>query len=177
MGIVFVAGVHAVGKTTACNYAASSLGIAHYSASNLIKQEKASAISQSGKVVVDVEGNQKLLIRGTRKVCEQHRGLIILDGHFTLLRPDGGIEAIPIEIYRQLFLEGIVVYHDKPEAIAKRLSNRDKSSIDPTDVERQQNFEFEQAHLVATELGVPIKPLEAFDESGLVQIVLEWMAS
>lgn len=175
MGIIFVAGVHAVGKTTACIHTASLLSLAHYSASDLIRSEKASAISQSGKAVIDVENNQALLIRGAHKAFEQHCGQFILDGHFTLLKPDGEIEAISVDVYRALFLDGIVVYHDEPKAIAERLKDRDKAISDPATIDRHQRFELERAHLVATELSITIRLLEAFDGTGLVQLVPEWM--
>jgi len=96
MGVIFVAGVHAVGKTTACTHAARTLSIAHYTASSLIKAEKASAIPEWGKVVADIEGNQNLLIRGVRRVLLENRGRIILDGHFTLPNAKGDIEAIEL---------------------------------------------------------------------------------
>jgi adenylate kinase len=173
MGVVFVAGVHGVGKTTACAHAANSLGLAHYSASGLIKSEKASAISMGGKAVTDVEGNQSLLIQGVHKVCKQHSESIILDGHFTLLKPDGEIEAISIDVFRSLLLEGIVVYHDEPEAIAERLKDRDKVASDPVVVDQHQRIELKQAHLVATDLNIPIRVLKAFDEAGLVRLISE----
>jgi adenylate kinase len=177
MKIIFVAGVHAVGKTTACIHAANSLGLARYSASELIKTEKVNAIPDNGKAVADVEGNQELLIRGVRKVCERHQGKIILDGHFTLLKPNGVIEAISTDVFRALLIRGIVVYRDEPGAIVRRLEDRDKSLLSVTAIDQHQSAELEQAHLVATQLGVPIQILKAFDEVGLTRLISEWTES
>ena len=66
MGVIFVAGIHGVGKTTASNHAAGILCMGCYTASELIKLERASAIPTSGKAVADIDGNQMLLIRGVR---------------------------------------------------------------------------------------------------------------
>lgn len=176
MGVIFVAGVHAVGKTTACIHAGSSLGIAHCSASELIKSERVGAITQGGKAVADIEGNQALLIQGVQKICQQHRGRIILDGHFTLLKSDGEIEAVSVDVFRALSLEGIVVYHDEPEAIAERLKDRDKVVFDPVAINQHQRLELKQSYLVAADLNIPIEFLKAFDEAGLVRLLSEWDA-
>lgn len=174
MGIIFIAGVHAVGKTTACSSASVALGIPHHSASGLIKAEEANAISQSGKAVSDVEGNQHLLINGVRKACDRNNGRIILDGHFTLLKPDGEIEAIPVDVFRALCVDGIVVFHDKPSAIAERLMGRDNVASDPASIEFHQRLELDHARLVASQLNTPVEFLNAFDESGLIRLISGW---
>ena len=174
MGVIFVAGVHGVGKTTACAYAARSLGLAHYSASGLIKSEKTSAIPEQGKTVFDVEGNQALLIRGVEKACGQHQGRIILDGHFTLLKLDGRIEAVAIEVFSSLSLNGVVVYHDEPAAIAERLHKRDGENHSVDVIARHQDSELAHAQLVAAELGLPLELLSAFDSDGLIATMSRW---
>lgn len=174
MGVIFVAGVHGVGKTTACAHAVKSLGVAHYSASGLIKKEKADSISARGKAVADIERNQALLVRGVEKACGQHRGRIVLDGHFTILKTEGGIEAVAIEIFSLLGLNGIVVYHDDPVAIAERLHMRDGESYLVDVIARQQGSELAHAQLVATELNLPLEILSAFDSDALVATISRW---
>jgi len=174
MGVIFVAGVHGVGKTTACTYAVRSFGLAHYSASGLIKSEKANSIPEKGKAVSDVEGNQALLIRGVKKACEQHQGRIILDGHFTLLKPDGRIELVSIEVFSSLSLNGIVVYHDEPAAIAERLHRRDGENYHVDVIARHQDSELAHAKFVAAELGLSIDILSAFDSDTLIATISRW---
>jgi adenylate kinase len=174
MGVIFIAGIHAVGKTTACTFAADSLRLAHYAASSLIKAEKASAISTYGKEVVDVEGNQQLLIRGVQKACERHEGRIILDGHFTLLKPDGGIETVAVDVFRALALDGVVVFQDEPAAIAERLSLRDGESRNSNVIAQHQAAEIHHAQSVSSKLDVPIEFLSAFDSDGLVAAIKRW---
>jgi adenylate kinase len=175
MGVIFVAGVHAVGKTTACAHAAASLQLVHYAASSLIKAEKASAIPEQGKAVSDVGGNQELLIRGIGKACERHRGRIILDGHFTLAKPDGQIENIALDVFRAIALDGIAVFHDKPTDIAMRLQLRDGEIWKPDSIAQHQDAELAHANLVATELNVPLKLLRAFDSDGLMSAIASWV--
>ena len=40
MNVVFVGGVHGVGKSTACEHVATAQGCAHISASDLIRRER-----------------------------------------------------------------------------------------------------------------------------------------
>lgn len=177
MGVIFVAGVHAVGKTTACTQAADTLRIAHYAASSLIKAEKADAISAQGKAVIDLDGNQELLIRSVEKACIRHQGRIILDGHFTLLVSDGNIEALPISVFRALRIEGIVVFQDQPAEIAKRLQLRDQESWHPDHIAKHQSAELVHAHAVSAELNIPLKLLAAFNSKGLTDTIVSWLAS
>lgn len=175
MGVIFVAGVHAVGKTTACTQAADTLKIAHYAASSLIKAEKADAISSQGKAVIDKDGNQELLIRGVEKACMRHQGRIILDGHFTLLMADGNIETLSISVFRALTIEGIVVFQDQPDEIAKRLQLRDRETWIPEHIAKHQNAELAHAHAVSTELNIPLTLLAAFNSKGLTDTVANWL--
>lgn len=174
MGVIFVAGVHAVGKTTACAQAALSLQLVHYAASSLIKAEKASAIPEQGKVVSDVGGNQQLLIRGVGKACERHQGRIILDGHFTLSKPDGQIETIALDVFRAIALDGVVVFQDKPADIAMRLQLRDGEIRNPDSIAQHQGAELAHAHFISRELNVPLKLLPAFDADGLANTIANW---
>lgn len=174
MGVIFVAGVHAVGKTTACTHAARALRLVHFTASGLIKAEKASAIPETGKVVADIEGNQKLLIRGVQRALLANSGRIILDGHFTLSTVNGEIEAIGIDVFRALVLDHVVVYHDEPAAIAARLSQRDGAIRHADAIAHHQDAELATARAVTAELGIPLRLLSAFDSISLVEIVRKW---
>lgn len=174
MGVIFVAGVHGVGKTTACAYAVRSLGLAHYSASGLIKSEKANSIPEQGKAVSDVEGNQALLICGVEKACGQHQGRIILDGHFTLSKPDGRIDAVAVDVFSSLSLNGVIVYHDEPAAIVERLHRRDGESYSVDVIARHQDSEMAHAQFVAAELGLPLEILSAFDSDSLIAAISRW---
>lgn len=174
MGVIFVAGVHAVGKTTACTHAARNTKLVHFTASSLIKAEKASAIPETGKAVADLEGNQDLLIRGVQRSLLENNGRIILDGHFTLPTFNGQIEAIGLDVFRALTLEYVVVYHDEPAAIAARLCQRDGETRHADAIAHHQDAELAAARAVTAELGLPLRLLAAFDSISLIKVISQW---
>ena len=75
MKVIFVAGIHGVGKTTGCMAVAEELGIPYYTASQIIKGEKASAVVEQSKLVADIDENQRLLIQGVSKLIKGGRFL------------------------------------------------------------------------------------------------------
>lgn len=131
-------------------------------------------IANKGKAVVDVERNQDLLVLGLEKMRARHMPPIILDGHFTLLGTDGCIKAVEVAVFRALAIGGIVVYVDDAQAIAARMQQRDGDVSEPELIARHQEAELAHARLVATELGVPLKLLRAFDSAGLITSISDW---
>lgn len=174
MGVIFVAGVHAVGKTTACEEAARICAVPHYSASGLIKSEKQAAIPERGKVVKDIEGNQELLVRGTRRVLAESAGRVLLDGHFTLPNQAGEIEKIEFDVFHLLSLDCAVVYQDDPKEIANRLAERDGEVRSVELIAHHQSEELVHAENVSSQLGVPLVLLDAFDAAGLIKALSKW---
>jgi adenylate kinase len=171
MAIVFVGGVHGVGKSTYCQHISERTGLQWFIASVLIKAEMQSAIAVGSKVVVDPIGNQELLLRGVRNCVSPDRGRAILDGHFTLLNADGEIVAIDIDVFVRLGLERIIVIRDDAAAICTRLRERDKQDWSISKTSAHQDAEINQAHDVATKLRIPILLIDAYDAHGLEQAV------
>lgn len=166
MKVILVAGIHGVGKTTGCKAVSEEFGIPHYSASQIIKGEKASAVTEGSKLVVDVDGNQRLLIQGVSRLLES--GRFLLDGHFTIRRKsDGGIEAIHVDVFRELHIGGVVLYTDHPEEISKRMLARD-GVLQPVEaLQSHQDAEIAHAEYVTTTIEVPLVILKAFDIDGM----------
>jgi len=173
MGVIFVAGVHAVGKTTACQEAAKVCAIPHYSASALIKREKEAAIPQRGKVVTDIGSNQEILVRGTRRALAESDGNILLDGHFTLLNQAGEIERIEFDVFRLLRLDCAVIYQDDPKKISDRLGERDGETPSVDLIAHHQSEELLYAKDVSNKLGISLTILNAFDTTGLIEVLNE----
>lgn len=170
MGVIFVGGVYAVGKTTACESAERVTGLRRFSASDLIRNEKAEAIPMTGKIVANVAENQELLIRGVRRVVSDH-GRIILDGHFTIQNSDRQVESVATQIFSEIGVICAAVFHDEPAAIAERYRSRDGESISAEFVAEHQDAEMSHARSVAQMLGVPLRLLRAFDTDGLIDLV------
>lgn len=173
MKVIFVAGIHAVGKSTACMAVADEFGIPHFSASQIIRGERLSAVDEKSKLVADVVDNQRLLIQGVSRILE--RGRFLLDGHFTMRRKsDGGIEAIHAEVFRELHVGGIVLYTDHPEEIAMRMHARD-GVLQPVEMlKAHQEAEIAHAKHVAVTIAVPLVILRAFDITGTENAIRSW---
>ena len=174
MGIVFVGGVHGVGKSTCCQQVAERAGMQWLTASALIKAERQSAITVRSKAVIDPIGNQELLLRGVRNYMRLDQGRALLDGHFTLLNVDGAIVAVDIDVFVRLGLERIIVIRGDAAAIRSRLRERDGQDWSISKISTHQDAEINQAHAVATNLRIPVLLIDAFDANCLEKTV-EWI--
>lgn len=93
--MIFVSGIHGVGKTYFCNMVKDKLGINNYSASQLIAGRREKGFS-ADKFVSDIDDNQVLLLNAINEL-RQTGEEFILDGHFCLLNEEGVITRIPME--------------------------------------------------------------------------------
>ena len=170
MGVLFVAGIHGVGKTTCCQEASEQSKVPHYSASALIKAKRADAIASTSKIVAHVTANQELLVAAVERLLRE-TPCFLLDGHFTVLNAAKQIEAISVEVFARLHLDGIVLYRDEPDKIRERIVARDQA--DHSDIAVHQLAEENQAKTVAAMLGINIWHLNAFDVSGLCSAIVK----
>ena len=171
MRVVFVGGVHGVGKSTCCQQASERNGLQWHTASSLIKAERQSTIDERSREVLDPQENQELLIRGVHKLRTTVHERVILDGHFTLLKPDGAIIAVEIDIFLQLKLERIVIFRDEPASIFNRIRERDGKEWSISMIDVHQEAEIKRAYIVASILRIPICTLNSFDVDGLIREV------
>lgn len=175
MTVLFVGGIHGVGKSTACKVVTEEFGIPHFSASQIIKGERSSAVDEKSKLVADIDENQRLLIQGVSKIIEN--GRFLLDGHFTMRRKsDGAIEVIHVDVFRELNVGAVVLFTDHPEEISKRMFTRD-GVLQPVEMVRShQVAEVTHAKHVTATLAVPLVILQAFDNVGTAKVIREWKA-
>lgn len=89
--IIFLGGIHGVGKGTLYNQLKLKYDIPHFSASKLLKWTEISL--PDNKKVVDFDLTQERLLRGIGDNI-LHDRLTILDGHFSLLNNKGIPEPI-----------------------------------------------------------------------------------
>lgn len=151
-GVVFVSGVHGVGKGYLCSQINNEIKLPVFSASALIKSVKNKEIDINKKVV-DSDDNQNHLIKAlsSLNVDSKH---IILDGHFCLFDGEKVIK-ISIDIFESLPIEAIITMTDLPEKIHSRLQSRDGESLDISVIDQLQNEEIALSEFVAQHLGVP----------------------
>lgn len=168
--VIFVAGVHGVGKTTLCAGVASRMELTHRSASQLIREKKESAIARNSKTVADIPGNQELLIEAVRRISQSGQTLL-LDGHFALLNSAGKAQPLPTKVFADLGIDGIVLVHDRPSSIVAKLRQRDGDLIGGNDIASLQAMEISRAKSVAVEWGLPLYQVNASDEPGFAKAV------
>lgn len=171
MGIVFIGGVHGVGKSTFCKHIAEHTGMQWLTASALIKAEKQSAIAVGSKSVVDPIGNQELLLRGIHNYMRPDQGGVLLDGHFTLLNAAGEIVSIDTDVFFRLGLKRIIVLLDDAAAICRRLRERDGQDRSISETSAHQDAEIKQASDVATKLCIPVLHINALDANDFEKAV------
>ena len=153
--MIFISGIHGVGKSYFCNKLKAATGIESYASSKLIEQTK-NVSFETDKKTGDIDDNQNYLLTAVEKLKELNP-CFILDGHFCLLDRKGMITRIPEQTFIDLQPEVIVLLTEDVEIIAKRRMDRDGIEIDLEETQRFQNAEITYATEIAQKLGVPIK--------------------
>lgn len=152
--IVFVGGIHGVGKSHFSNKVSRLLGVPILSASKLIThQQKRPAAIQ--KRVLDIPGNQDALIAAI-EARPTVNGKFILDGHFCVLDSSDKIQKIQIETFQKLSPAAVVVLADNIDQIQKRLKIRDKRIFKKGMLNSLQEAELEHAKKVCNHLAIPM---------------------
>ena len=111
--IIFIGGIHGVGKSTVCTKISDSLKIKSYSASSLIKSVSGLTFP-SDKKIKGINKNQDLLITAVDKYIDPNI-YCLLDGHFCLLDQNGEITDIPIATFTNLSPSAILVLMSFPQ--------------------------------------------------------------
>ncbi len=174
MKILFIGGVHGVGKSTACAQVANDLSWLHVRASDLIRQERSNAIATNGKLVEDVNGNQELLLQAfDRLKSASHTQCILLDGHYALRDKSTHIQLLPVTVFQELKLSGLVCLENDPSVIVKRIKARDGSSISIEEVSELQKAELEHAKTISKALSLPLSILCENELKNLLQLMLD----
>ncbi|MFE4710850.1 ATP-binding protein [Paenibacillus sp. NPDC056722] len=160
--IVFVAGIHGVGKTYLCNSLTKELDVPHFSASKLISKQRDYEFSIS-KRVQQIKENQDFLISAIHNYTQDFP-TILLDGHFCLLNEEGNIERLPEETFEKLNPVCFLLIVDNASTIASRLKERDGIDYDVGFLDCFQNSETEYAKEIAEKNSVPLV-IHSIDQS------------
>jgi adenylate kinase len=158
-GVLFVAGIHGVGKGYLVNELLGIFSCQSFSASSLIKEEKKAEVDL-GKVVVDPRENQDYLLIALNKL-EGGRD-IFLDGHFCLFS-ENEIYEVPLATFEGMNLKAIVLVIEEPEVIFSRLNQRDGNSKSILELNALQEAEINRAEFIAGELGAPMITVKSGD--------------
>jgi adenylate kinase len=149
--IIFISGVHGVGKSYLCSRINELFRLPVFSASTLIKDLKKTEVDIN-KRAIDSENNQNYLISDLNKLNPQCK-TILLDGHFCLYSSDGIID-IGIKTFESMHLKSIITLYDEPDEIYRKMHERDGKSLDVDIIHSLQERELELARLTADHLNI-----------------------
>ncbi|PUA17322.1 ATP-binding protein [Glaciimonas sp. PCH181] len=168
--IIFVAGIHGVGKTYLAAPIAKQLGIRHATASQLIREERGGQSWGKDKQVSEVDDNQTALISAVSRLKESDPSLL-LDGHF-VLRGEHGVH-IPIaeKVFRCLRIDAVLLLECDVEVISVRLSERGDHSWNVADLASFAIAEAAHANRVATMLGLPLQIMRTPNPAQFKEVV------
>lgn len=149
---IFLAGIHAVGKTTFAKEKFSSK-YEVVTASLLIKN--GSGDVPLNKKVHNINKNQLILIYEFNKLKKLKKN-IVLDGHFCLLDKSGNITYIPVTVFKKLGISHIILLETHPKIIQQRLLERDKTRMSLEKIIKLLEAERKHALYIAHKLKIPI---------------------
>lgn len=154
MGVLFLAGIYGVGKSTLGETLSQRQGIPFYSAGDLISQVNGE-IYGANKVVADKVGNQDILAIQIDRLLKQY-DRILLAGHFCIVNKHGEVDCLPQEAFKNLHLDKIILLEAEEEQILDHLRLRDAKKYSPELVAALMQTEREMAYAVSAELNCPI---------------------
>lgn len=151
--MIFVGGIHGVGKTTVCKMIREYFQIDNYSASAVIANAKGAGFGLVKKVS-DIETNQDFLTRALRNMQIGSRWFL-LDGHFCLIDTTSQIIRVPEMTFHQLAPKAIIVVQDTVNEIKGRLLSRDNLVYGEQFLEQFQDEELSYAVELANMMDIP----------------------
>jgi adenylate kinase len=176
MIVIFLAGVHGVGKGFLGAPVANSMGINHLTASQLIREERGQSTWGTDKKTSDLDDNQLALIRAVAQRRLIHPS-ILLDGHFVLRNAQGVLTPLATSVFKELRLTGVILLTEAESVIASRLTLRDKGMPDVQAISELAAAELTHAQDVCTELELPLVKIHAPTLSSLTDAVTRLIKS
>ena len=151
--IIFLGGIHGVGKTTMCEKSFASSGYHCVTASSLIREYGTKP--DDSKKVGNITDNQVKLIRQLNIKKKSHNHILI-DGHYCVI--DGGKRICQIEsdVFQKINPSCLLLLKDSPINIAGRLINRDGMKWTEKFIEEFQKYEESHAKKISFELSIPL---------------------
>ena len=164
--IIFIGGIHGVGKSTICKDICKKFQLEYLSASELIKWSDINE-DHLEKEVSDINMTQNRLLEGLKRVSEKG-GTYLLDGHFCLLNAKQEVVPVPFQTFQNInpVLAGVIV--GDVGIIRDRIQSRDGKSYEYGVLNELQLREQSYAAEVSDKLGVKLCIGKNDDPSGLI---------
>lgn len=153
-GVIFIAGIYGVGKSTLCEKLSKKLKIPFYSSGDLISRVNGELYG-ANKVVKDKNKNQSILSNAVNQILLMHPS-ILLAGHFCIYNKNTEVDVLPEEIFSQLNIQKIILLETSEEIIINHLSKRDDKSYSIEQIAAIKEVEHAQAIKMAAKLKKPL---------------------
>lgn len=154
MGVILLAGIYGVGKSTLGETLSKRCGIPFFSAGDLISHINGEKYG-ANKVVADKAGNQDILAIQIERLLEQY-DRILLAGHFCIVNKHGEVDCLPRDAFKNLHLDKIILLEAEERQIMNHLRARDAKKYSPELVAALMKTEREMAYEVSVELNCSI---------------------
>ena len=125
--MLFVCGIHGVGKTVFAKKMSRELGLKYYLASELI-QKRAKYQIEKNKCAPQILDNQAFLLEALSEITDKN---YILDGHLCLINDQNEVERISCGIFLEMDIECIYLVVDTPGHIQQHSFMEKKNIILP----------------------------------------------
>lgn len=152
--VIFIGGIHGVGKSTICQQICSELNMEYLSASELLKWEDINDDAKNKKVK-DIPFTQNRLIAGLSNTIQKGH-FYLLDGHYCLLNEKAEVEKISVDIFMQINPKALGLILGDIREIKTRLDLRDNKKYDFGLLEQLQKTELDYAKELSVVLNVPL---------------------
>ena len=153
-GVIFIAGVYGVGKSTLCKNLESVVKIPSFSAGDLISEINGEFYGKN-KVVKDKYNNQNILIIAVKNKLIQ-TPKILLAGHFCILNTKNEVEILPEFVYKEMPLSKIVLLEADVRRICENIQNRDNKAYPQKLLNDMTEKERRQAIKISSDLNIPL---------------------
>ncbi|MCU6339273.1 AAA family ATPase [Enterobacter quasiroggenkampii] len=168
--LIFVAGVHGVGKGYLCKKTLERLDILHKSASELI-QENSTTLLDKHKHTDNVDGNQTILINALAEYKKNNSNLL-LDGHFSLLDKEGRIKDISLETFSGMSIDHVILISESEETIRERIKSRDGIEIN-YNLKKLIEHETQNAIYITSKLNISFSELKSPSSEDFIKKIQE----
>lgn len=145
--IVFIGGIHGVGKSSICKEIVEVLGWQHLTASEVLKWKNIS------KQVENIGANQNRLISGLKNIIKPD-AYYLLDGHFCLLDKSNKVSQIPESTFVDINPMALCLITDDVLSIKSRLEARDNKEYDASILSNMQVSEQHYAEQLSKKLNI-----------------------
>ncbi len=152
--IVFIGGIHGVGKSTICRQICGEVKLEYLSASELIKWKDINEDVQNKKVK-NIPATQDRLIIGLTNTVQENK-FYLLDGHYCLLNSENEIVNIPLDTFKLINPISLNIVLGDINEIKNRLEKRNNRPYDQELLNRMQESELNYARHLSKTLGVTL---------------------